>query len=101
MSKKIVKVTEKQDGIAVMHVYECLAKDIRDYGVTEVFGLVSDDTVMLATALDSLGIIFNGARHENTAIAMAEGYSAASGNLGIAVIGRGPAAANGYTRSSL
>lgn len=78
-----------------MRVYEHLAKDIKDYGVTDVFGLVSDDTVMFATALDNLGVIFNGARHENTAIAMAEGYSAATGNLGVAVIGRGPAAANG------
>jgi len=89
------KNRRKTSEVGRMPVYERLAKDIQAYGVTEVFGLVSDDTVMLATALDSLGIIFNGARHENTAIAMAEGYSAASGNLGIAVIGRGPAAANG------
>lgn len=81
--------------INFMYVYESIAKDIKNYGVSEVFGLVSDDTVMLATAMDSLGICFNGARHENTAIAMAEGYSVASGKLGIAVIGRGPAAANG------
>jgi hypothetical protein len=35
------------------------------------------------------------ARHENNAIAMAEGLAYATGSLGVAVIGRGPATANG------
>jgi thiamine pyrophosphate-dependent acetolactate synthase large subunit-like protein len=60
-----------------------------------VFGLMSDDTAVFATALDSAGIRFYGARHENNAIAMAEGYAYRSGGLGVAVIGRGPATANG------
>jgi thiamine pyrophosphate-dependent acetolactate synthase large subunit-like protein len=60
-----------------------------------VFGLMSDDTAVFATALDSAGIRFYGARHENNAIAMAEGYAYRSGDLGVAVIGRGPATANG------
>ena len=56
---------------------------------------MSDDTAVFATALDSSGIRFYGARHENNAIAMAEGFSYATGGLGVAVIGRGPATANG------
>jgi thiamine pyrophosphate-dependent acetolactate synthase large subunit-like protein len=36
-----------------------------------------------------------GARHENNAIAMAEGYAYSTGELGVAIIGRGPATANG------
>jgi len=76
-------------------VYEALAADIKSLGVEAVFGLMSDDTVLFVTALDIAGITFHGARHENAAISMAEGYAYASGSLGIAVVGRGPATANG------
>lgn len=75
-------------------VYESLALDLQRRGHTEVFGLMSDDTAMLVATLDAVGVRFHAARHENTAIAMAEGYAAASGRLGIALIGRGPATAN-------
>ena len=75
--------------------YRVLAHDIKNLGVDCVFGLMSDDTAMFATELDVIGVNFHGARHENSAIAMAEGYAAASSQLGVAVIGRGPAAANG------
>ena len=75
--------------------YQALVDDIKALGTEQVFGLMSDDTAVFATALDSAGIRFYGARHENNAIAMAEGFSYRSGGLGIAVIGRGPATANG------
>jgi len=75
--------------------YQVLVDDIKALGTEQVFGLMSDDTAVFATALDSAGIRFYGARHENNAIAMAEGFSYRSGGLGIAVIGRGPATANG------
>lgn len=76
-------------------VYEVLANDIKALGVEAVFGLMSDDTALFVSALDLAGIDFHGARHENAAISMAEGYASASGSLGIAVVGRGPATANG------
>ena len=75
--------------------YQVLVDDIKALGVEQVFGLMSDDTAVFATALDSAGIRFYGARHENNAVAMAEGFSYATGGLGVAVIGRGPATANG------
>jgi acetolactate synthase I/II/III large subunit len=75
--------------------YEILVEDIKALGVEQVFGLMSDDTAVFATALDSSGIRFYGARHENNAIAMAEGFAYATGGLGVAVVGRGPATANG------
>ncbi|HEY2872672.1 MAG TPA: thiamine pyrophosphate-binding protein [Reyranella sp.] len=75
--------------------YQVLVDDIKAMGIEQVFGLMSDDTAVFATALDSAGIRFYGARHENNAIAMAEGYAYRSGGLGVAVIGRGPATANG------
>jgi len=80
--------------------YQVLVDDIKAMGVEEVFGLMSDDTAVFATALDSAGIRFYGARHENNAIAMAEGYAYRTGGLGVAVIGRGPATANGMHAAS-
>ena len=74
--------------------YEALALDIKAMGIDAVFGLMSDDTALFVTTLDSVGVKFHGARHENTAVCMAEGYAAASGKLGIAILGRGPATAN-------
>ena len=76
-------------------VYQALAEDIHALGVECVFGLMSDDTAVFAIALDSMGIRFYGARHENNAITMAEGYAYATGKLAITVIGRGPGTANG------
>ena len=76
-------------------VYEALANDIRDMGVECVFGLMSDDTAQFVTTLDAFGVRFCAARHENNAACMAEGYAAASGKLGIVILGRGPATANG------
>jgi thiamine pyrophosphate-dependent acetolactate synthase large subunit-like protein len=76
-------------------VYQVLAEDIRTMGIEAAFGLMSDDTALLATALDTVGVRFYGARHENTAITMAEAYAYAAGRMGVALVGRGPALANG------
>ena len=75
-------------------VYEALASDLKGLGVSRTFGLMSDDTALLVTTLDGMGVRFHAARHENNAIAMAEGYAAATRGLGIAILGRGPATAN-------
>src|SRR5689334_21260904 len=79
----------------IMPVFQALAEDLHAMGVRAVFGLMSDDTAVFAVTLDGLGVRFVGARHENNAIAMAEGYAYATGELGVAIIGRGPATANG------
>ena len=75
-------------------VYEALAHDIKRHGITHAFGLMSDDTALLITTLDALGVRFCGARHENEGVAMAEGYASATGKLGLAILGRGPAMTN-------
>ena len=80
-------------------VYELLAMDVKRLGVDCVFGLMSDDTVEFAVTLDAIGVPFIGARHENNAITMAEGYAAATNGLAVALVGRGPATANGLHAS--
>ncbi len=53
-------------------LYQVLAQDIVAMGVEAAFGLISDDTALLATALDTSGARFYGARHENCAISGAD-----------------------------
>jgi acetolactate synthase I/II/III large subunit len=75
-------------------VFEALANDLRALGVETAFGLLSDDICQLVATLDALGVRFVAARHETNAVVMAAGYAAASGKLGVAIVGRGPAMAN-------
>jgi thiamine pyrophosphate-dependent acetolactate synthase large subunit-like protein len=56
---------------------------------------MSDDICQLVATLDAIGVRFIGARQESQAIMAAVGYAAASDRLGVALIGRGPAMANG------
>jgi acetolactate synthase I/II/III large subunit len=95
METTLTQATEPTAAARIVPVHRVLAEDLKSLGIDTVFGLMSDDTAVLATSLDAIGIRFCGARHENQAVAMAEGYAAATGGLGIAVIGRGPATANG------
>lgn len=83
--------------IAPRSVNEGIAAALVERGVTDAFGLMGDDTCRLVSALIDRGVRYHGARHENSAIAMAAGYSAAAGRLGVAVISRGPGATNGVT----
>lgn len=77
--------------------YEAIATALTELGVTEVFGLMGDDTVRLVSCLVARGVRYHNARHENAGIAMAAGYAHASGRLGVAVISRGPGTTNGIT----
>jgi acetolactate synthase I/II/III large subunit len=95
METTLSQATEPTAVARIVLVHRVLAEDLKSLGIDTVFGLMSDDTAVFATSLDAVGIRFCGARHENQAVAMAEGYAAATGGLGIAVIGRGPATANG------
>ena len=65
-------VAQQRAGAQRSPLYQVLAEDIVAMGVETAFGLISDDTALLATALDTSGARFYGARHENCAIAMAE-----------------------------
>ena len=75
--------------------HEALALQLQRLNIACVFGLMSDETAALIAHIDAAGVRFISARHENSAVAMAEGYACATGKLGVALIGRGPATANG------
>jgi acetolactate synthase-1/2/3 large subunit len=77
--------------------YQAIADDLASLGVDSVFGLMGDDTAKLISALRDVNITYYGVRHENAAVAMADGYSAATGQLGVSVISRGPGLTNGLS----
>ena len=75
-------------------MYQVLAEDLKALGVDTVFGLMSDCICQLFSTLDAMGVRMVGARHETNAVMMAMGYAAATGKIGVALVGRGPAMAN-------
>jgi acetolactate synthase I/II/III large subunit len=70
---------------------------LAELGVTHAFGLMGEDTAELITDLARRGIAYHPARHENVAVNAADGYAWASGELGVALLSRGPGATNGAT----
>lgn len=84
------------------YAYQSVAEILRDWDVETVFTLMSDATIGLISTLDSDeygGIDVIDTRHESGAVAMADGYSRATGQVGVCVVGKGPALA--HTATSL
>jgi thiamine pyrophosphate-dependent acetolactate synthase large subunit-like protein len=61
--------------LAPLRVYEAVAQALVADGSEAVFGLMGDDTAALLVAIQDCGIAYYGARHENQAVAMADGYA--------------------------
>jgi thiamine pyrophosphate-dependent acetolactate synthase large subunit-like protein len=79
-------------------VYEALAEEIGALGTRACFGLMAEESMHLIGHLTrETGVAYYGARHEATAVAMADGYAWSSGNLGICILSRGPGYVNGLT----
>ncbi|MFB6131095.1 MAG: thiamine pyrophosphate-binding protein [Salinigranum sp.] len=64
-------------------------------GVTTIFSLLSEELmdVTMAAARDFERVNVVQARHEQSAVAMADGFSRIGGDIGVAMVGRGPAIA--------
>jgi thiamine pyrophosphate-dependent acetolactate synthase large subunit-like protein len=81
-----------------MRIYECIADTIRASGVHTVFGLMGDGNLRVVTHLiHKLGMVYVAARHENTAIAMADGFARVSGGIGVCTVTQGPGLTNALT----
>jgi thiamine pyrophosphate-dependent acetolactate synthase large subunit-like protein len=60
-----------------MRIYEAMAEAVGSLQVPVVFGLMGDGNLRFVTHLiDKVGVDYVGARHENTAVAMADGFAA-------------------------
>ncbi|MFB6079176.1 MAG: thiamine pyrophosphate-binding protein [Halarchaeum sp.] len=75
-----------------MKGHEAVARFLDAEGVGPLFTLLSEELMGFAGNLpESLPLVQ--ARHEQAAVAMADGYSRATGDVGVALVGRGPAVA--------
>jgi acetolactate synthase I/II/III large subunit len=77
-----------------MSVNERIAEELKRQGVRAVFTLMSEDTARLIVEVDRVGIPLYSTRHDSTAIGMADGYARACGDVGVAIVGRGPGLTN-------
>lgn len=76
-----------------MLVHEAITRFLRAQNVDTVFSLMAEDIMgmtarMQAEWADEMRVIE--ARHEEWAVAMADGYARVTGDIGVAVVGRGP-----------
>lgn len=81
-----------------MPARDALARVIARRGVKVVFGLLGRANVPLVAAIQrARGLSYVGARHENGAISMADGYARSTGGLGVVTVTGGPGVTNGLT----
>ena len=89
--------TPGQSASAVL-VYEALAQELERVAVRHAFGLMSEDVAKLIVHATTEGLLeFHTSRHESVGLMMADGYAWATGELGIAILGRGPGLGNSVT----
>jgi acetolactate synthase-1/2/3 large subunit len=81
-------------GAETRPAYQAIVDELAQQSVQTAFGLMGEDTAHLVTDLERAGIAYYGAMHENVAISMACGYAWSAGELGVAVISRGPGVTN-------
>lgn len=77
--------------------YEMVADALATAGVECIFGVLGDDTGPLVLAATERGIRYVFVRHENQAVAMADGYSRVTGRTGVATVTGGPGFSNAIT----
>jgi thiamine pyrophosphate-dependent acetolactate synthase large subunit-like protein len=78
-----------------MRVYEAMGEALRRLDVNAVFGLMGDGNMrFISHAADTLGLAYYGAHHENSAVAMADGYARVSNRVGVCTVTQGPGVTN-------
>jgi acetolactate synthase-1/2/3 large subunit len=74
-----------------MKVYEAMARAFLEERVDTIFSLMGDGNMYWMTHMLELGSVTNvHARHENAAVAMADGYARTTGKVGVATVTSGP-----------
>jgi len=72
-----------------MRASEVIADEIARQGVREVFTFMSRDIVKLLVEISARNVTVYQARHEHTAVGMADGYARSTGRTGVALVGAG------------
>ncbi len=81
-----------------VRTYELLARVLVDAGVDRIFCVMGDANLeLMADAASACGIRLVHARHEQGAVAMADGFARASGELSVCSVTCGPGLTNAAT----
>lgn len=78
-------------------LFRALPVALADAGFDTVFGVMGEDTAALTVGIIEHGTRYLGSRHEAVAVGMADGYSWASGRIGLCMVTRGPGLMNAMT----
>jgi acetolactate synthase I/II/III large subunit len=80
-----------------MLVSEAVGKALAEQGVRVVFGLLGSGNLTVTNALRDAGAAFVAARHETSAVCMADGYARVSGEVAACSVHQGPGLTNAIT----
>jgi thiamine pyrophosphate-dependent acetolactate synthase large subunit-like protein len=86
-------------GVASQHqtVADVVGATIAAQGVYDAFGVLGSGNRVVSNALVEGGARFHPARHECSAVSMADGYARVSGRVGVASVHQGPGLTNAIT----
>jgi thiamine pyrophosphate-dependent acetolactate synthase large subunit-like protein len=80
-----------------MLVSEAVGKALAEQDVRVVFGLLGSGNLTVSNALRDAGAAFVAARHETSAVCMADGYARVSGEVAACSVHQGPGLTNAIT----
>src|ERR1700761_508988 len=80
--------------IAQKPVFSVFADEIAARASEGVFGVMGEDTAGITAELIEANVPYYAARHEGTAVSMADGYAWATGDTGVCLLTRGPGVVN-------
>ena len=80
-----------------MKAYEAAAEALSKMEVRTLFGLLGDGNIQFAVAARDRGVDYVAARHENSAVAMADTFARVTRSVGVATVTTGPGLTNALT----
>jgi thiamine pyrophosphate-dependent acetolactate synthase large subunit-like protein len=78
-------------------VADVVGSTIASLGVQDAFGVLGSGNLIVTNALCSDGARFHHARHESSAVCMADGYARVTGRVGVCTVHQGPGLTNSMT----
>jgi thiamine pyrophosphate-dependent acetolactate synthase large subunit-like protein len=85
------------EAASTVKVNEALAEAMGSAGVRSIFSLIGDESAEFVAHATARGINLFTTRHETGTVGMADGYARMSGDVGVAVVARGPGLTNALT----
>jgi len=78
-------------------VADVVGATIAVHGARDAFGVLGSGNLVVTNALVRGGVHFHHARHESSAVCMADGYARVSGRVGVCSVHQGPGLTNAIT----